>query len=141
MHIKKAKKSSDQFLTNVKMKIWYLQKNTGIFHYANIVEQKVLTKVQERLGLNKIYSSNNFRKITSQSFRPYFFTKIARKHGRKLCLYHTSTYQKLDTFDKVTIRQLSSRPIICSTLYPMRDWLWACWIYLCWWNFDHSIMY
>jgi len=50
-------------------------------HYASIVEQKALTIVLGRLGLNNRYSSNNFHKITSHSFRSYFFTKATRKHG------------------------------------------------------------
>lgn len=50
-------------------------------HYASIVEQKALTIILGRLGLNSRYSSNNFRKITSHSFRSYFFTKATRKHG------------------------------------------------------------
>ncbi|MGB9003401.1 MAG: site-specific integrase, partial [Nitrosotalea sp.] len=48
---------------------------------AAIIEQKILTMALDRLGLNDRYSSNNFRKITSHSFRSYFFTKAARKHG------------------------------------------------------------
>lgn len=50
-------------------------------HNATIVEQKALTIVLDRLGLNSRYSSNNFHKISSHSFRSYFFTKATRKHG------------------------------------------------------------
>ncbi len=50
-------------------------------HYASIVEQKAFTTVLDRLGLNNRYSSNNFHKISSHSFRSYFFTKATRKHG------------------------------------------------------------
>ena len=48
---------------------------------AIIVEQKVLTLALDRLGLNDRYSSNNLHKISSHSFRSYFFTKATRKHG------------------------------------------------------------
>lgn len=48
---------------------------------ASIVEQSVLNALLKRLGLDDRYSTNNFRKITSHSFRSYFFTKAARKHG------------------------------------------------------------
>lgn len=48
---------------------------------APIAEQKNLVRVLDRLGLKNRYSCNNYRKITSHSFRSYFFTKAARKHG------------------------------------------------------------
>src|SRR3989304_3833461 len=35
----------------------------------------------KRLGLDKKYESNGNNKITTHSFRAYFFTKAARKHG------------------------------------------------------------
>jgi integrase len=49
--------------------------------HASIVEQRILNDLLKRIGLDERYSSNNFRKITSHSFRAYFFTKATRKHG------------------------------------------------------------
>lgn len=49
--------------------------------HTQLIEQKLFAAVLKRLGLNSKYSSNNHRKITSHSFRSYFFTKAARKHG------------------------------------------------------------
>ena len=43
--------------------------------------RKSLTRLLDRIDFTEIYQSNNHRKITSHSFRAYFFTKAARKHG------------------------------------------------------------
>jgi len=40
-----------------------------------------LNRLLDRLGINDKYQINRYRKITSHSFRAYFFTKAARKHG------------------------------------------------------------
>lgn len=75
--------------------------------YANpssavIVEQKSLIKVLDRLVLNSRYSSNNFRKITSHSFRSYFFTKAARKHGENYAHKMTGHGGYLMQYDRLT---------------------------------------
>jgi len=54
---------------------------------ASIVEQKVFNHLLKRLGLHDRYSSNNHHKITSHSFRAYFFTKAARKHGENYAVH------------------------------------------------------
>ena len=41
----------------------------------------MLGRLVDKLILVERYQSNNIRKITSHSFRAYFFTKSARKHG------------------------------------------------------------
>ena len=41
----------------------------------------MLSRTVDRLQLVDKYQSNNIRKITTHSFRAYFFTKAARKHG------------------------------------------------------------
>ncbi|MBL7014973.1 MAG: site-specific integrase [Nitrosopumilus sp.] len=43
--------------------------------------RKSLTRLLDRIDFTETYQSNNYRKITSHSFRAYFFTKAARKHG------------------------------------------------------------
>jgi len=41
----------------------------------------LLARLVDKLELVDRYQSNNIRKITTHSFRAYFFTKAARKHG------------------------------------------------------------
>ena len=41
----------------------------------------MLSRIVDKLHLVDKYQSNNIRKITTHSFRAYFFTKAARKHG------------------------------------------------------------
>ena len=41
----------------------------------------LLARLVDKLRLVDKYQSNNIRKITTHSFRAYFFTKAARKHG------------------------------------------------------------
>jgi len=43
--------------------------------------RKALNRLLDRIEFTKTYQSNRYRKITSHSFRAYFFTKAARKHG------------------------------------------------------------
>lgn len=43
-------------------------------------EQMAMGRALESLGYNEKYSSNGFYKITSHSFRAYFFTAAVRKH-------------------------------------------------------------
>jgi len=43
--------------------------------------KRALLRLLQKLGLDEKYQSNGFSKITSHSFRAYFFTKAARKHG------------------------------------------------------------
>ena len=52
----------------------------GDFKSRGRAEQMALANVLERLGYNEKYSSNRFYKITSHSFRAYFFTAATRKH-------------------------------------------------------------
>lgn len=71
-------------------------------HYASIVEQKALTIVLDRLGLNGRYSSNNFHKISSHSFRSYFFTKATRKHGENYAHRLVGHNGYLMQYDRIT---------------------------------------
>jgi len=43
--------------------------------------RKSLNRILDRMEFSEKYQSNNYRKITSHSFRAYFFTHAARKHG------------------------------------------------------------
>ena len=43
--------------------------------------RRALDRIIKRIGLDEKYESNGIHKITSHSFRAYFFTKAARKHG------------------------------------------------------------
>lgn len=70
--------------------------------HAAIIEQKILVSVLKRLGLNSKYSSNNHRKITSHSFRSYFFTKAARKHGENYAHKMTGHGGYLMQYDRLT---------------------------------------
>ena len=54
--------------------------STGDFKTRGRAEQMALASALERLGFNEKYSSNGFYKITSHSFRAYFFTLATRKH-------------------------------------------------------------
>jgi len=53
----------------------------GDFKTRGRTEQMALSNALEALGCNEKYSSNRFYKITSHSFRAYFFTAATRKHG------------------------------------------------------------
>lgn len=65
-------------------------------------EQKILGNVLERLGYNQKYSSNGFYKITSHSFRAYFFTAAARKHGENYAHKLTGHGGYLMQYDRMT---------------------------------------
>jgi len=52
----------------------------GDFKTRGRTEQMAFANALEALGYNEKYSSNGFYKITSHSFRAYFFTSATRKH-------------------------------------------------------------
>jgi len=56
----------------------FSKKNTKSF-VSNY--RRALDRLIKRLSLDEKYQSNGFHKITSHSFRSYFFTKAARKNG------------------------------------------------------------
>jgi len=43
--------------------------------------RRALDRIIKRIGFDEKYDTNGVHKITSHSFRAYFFTKAARKHG------------------------------------------------------------
>jgi len=71
-----------------KIKLYLDKLNDDDFMFSNSKkagkmrnEQKALSAALEVLGYNQKYSSNKFYKITSHSFRAYFFTAATRKHN------------------------------------------------------------
>lgn len=70
--------------------------------FACMNESKSLREVVERLGMTDKYSSNNFNKITSHSFRAYFFTKAARKHGENYAHRMVGHGGYLMQYDRIT---------------------------------------
>ena len=61
-----------------------------------------LHRVLERMGFSNKYESNGFMKITSHSFRAYFFTKAARKHGENYAHRMTGHGGYLMQYDRMT---------------------------------------
>lgn len=55
-----------------------------------------------RIGFTEKYQSNNYKKITSHSFRAFFFTKAARKHGDNYAHRMTGHGGYLMQYDRMT---------------------------------------
>ena len=62
----------------------------------------MLGRLVDKLKLVERYQSNNIRKITSHSFRAYFFTKSARKHGENYAHRMTGHGGYLMQYDRMT---------------------------------------
>lgn len=65
-------------------------------------EQMAFASALERLGYNEKYSSNGFYKITSHSFRAYFFTLATRKHDENYAHKMTGHGGYLMQYDRMT---------------------------------------
>ena len=61
-----------------------------------------LHRVLDRMGFSEKYESNGFMKITSHSFRAFFFTKAARKHGENYAHRMTGHGGYLMQYDRMT---------------------------------------
>jgi integrase len=61
-----------------------------------------LSEVLSRLGLNMKYSSNGRHKITTHSFRAFFFTQAVRKHGENYAHKLTGHGGYLMQYDRMT---------------------------------------
>tara|TARA_B100001105_G_scaffold226578_1_gene196680 strand:- start:24 stop:629 length:606 start_codon:yes stop_codon:yes gene_type:complete len=59
-------------------------------------------RLLSRLELDERYQSNNFFKISAHSFRAYFFTKAARKHGDNYAHRMTGHGGYLMQYDRMT---------------------------------------
>ena len=68
----------------------------------DLVEQHALVRALQKLGLVQKYSSNNIYKITSHSFRAYYFTHAARKHGENYAHKLTGHGGYLMQYDRMT---------------------------------------
>jgi len=64
---------------------------------------KAMIRILDKLGLNEKYESNSHRKITTHSFRSYFFTKAARKHGENYSHKMTGHGGYLMQYDRMTV--------------------------------------
>ena len=58
---------------------YILGKQGKVPHIHNFT--RAMIRTLEKLEMNEKYQSNSIRKISTHSFRAYFFTKAARKHG------------------------------------------------------------
>ncbi len=64
--------------------------------------RRALDRIIKRIGLDEKYESNGIHKITSHSFRAYFFTKAARKHGENYAHRMTGHGGYLMQYDRMT---------------------------------------
>ena len=62
----------------------------------------MLARLVDKLALADKYQSNNIRKITTHSFRSYFFTKAARKHDDNYAHKMTGHGGYLIQYDRMT---------------------------------------
>jgi integrase len=70
--------------------------------YRMRTEQMALSHAIEALGYNQKYTSNGFYKITSHSFRAYFFTAATRKHDENYAHKMTGHGGYLMQYDRMT---------------------------------------
>ena len=81
----------------------------GDFKTRGRTEQMALANALEVLGYNQKYSSNGFYKITSHSFRAYFFTLATRKHDENYAHKMTGhggylmQYDRMDEEEKLRL--------------------------------------
>lgn len=64
--------------------------------------RKSLNRLLDRIGEDEKYQTNGYKKITSHSFRAYFFTKSARKHGENYAHKLTGHGGYLMQYDRMT---------------------------------------
>ena len=74
----------------------------GDFKTRGRSEQMALSNALEVLGYNEKYSSNGVYKITSHSFRAYFFTAATRKHDENYAHKMTGHGGYLMQYDRMT---------------------------------------
>jgi len=61
-----------------------------------------LNRCLDRMGCTERYQSNGYKKITSHSFRAFFFTKAVRKHGENYAHRMTGHGGYLMQYDRMT---------------------------------------
>lgn len=84
-----------------------LEPNDYVFAKKNCKtsDRSIRTSLNRRLtrvGFTEKYQSNNYKKITSHSFRAYFFTKATRKHGENYAHRMTGHGGYLMQYDRLT---------------------------------------
>lgn len=76
---KEAAKKLQPILAKKELNDYIFSKKNTKSYVSNY--RRALDRIIKRIGLDEKYESNGIHKITSHSFRAYFFTKAARKHG------------------------------------------------------------
>jgi len=82
--------------------------NDGVFsknpnpHYAVCAEEMTFKRILTNVGLVEPYESSRTNKITMHSFRAYYFTKAARKHGDNYAHMMTGHGGYLMMYDRLT---------------------------------------
>ena len=76
--------------------------SNSINEYKMRTEQMALSRALQVLGYNQKYSSNGFYKITSHSFRAYFFTAATRRHDENYAHKMTGHGGYLMQYDRMT---------------------------------------
>ena len=74
-----AKRKIEPFLEKMSQEDYVFGKHGKVPHIHNFT--RAMIRLLDKLEMNEKYQSNSFRKISTHSFRAYFFTKAARKHG------------------------------------------------------------
>jgi integrase len=74
-----AKEKLDPILEKISPDDYIFGKNGRVPHIHNFT--RALIRTLDKMGMSEKYQSNSIRKISTHSFRAYFFTKAARKHG------------------------------------------------------------
>ena len=90
------------YLENLDDDDYVFTNSHGDFKTRGRSEQMALSNALEVLGYNEKYSSNGVYKITSHSFRAYFFTKATRKHGENYAHKLTGHGGYLMQYDRMT---------------------------------------
>jgi len=90
------------YFENLEDNDYVFTNSNGDFKTRGRSEQMALSNALEVLGYNEKYSSNGFYKITSHSFRAYFFTAATRKHDENYAHKMTGHGGYLMQYDRMT---------------------------------------
>ena len=91
-----------KYFQNLGEEDYVFTNSKGDFKTRGRTEQMALANALEALGFNEKYSSNGFYKITSHSFRAYFFTAATRKHDENYAHKMTGHGGYLMQYDRMT---------------------------------------
>ena len=87
-------------LENIGLDDYVFATNDGKDNSSSV--RTMLARLVDKLELVDRYQSNNIRKITTHSFRAYFFTKAARMHGENYAHKITGHGGYLMQYDRMT---------------------------------------